>query len=139
MQVPDIFYVEDNEDFCFLMDNVVKEVNDKINLFMLPNGKRAIEILLTYAEFKQQPRLILLDLNLPGLSGIDVLKRIKEIDFLKAVPVVFFSTSDNPKDKKTSIEFGAADFITKPSGYIDLVTCFRNINNKWIQNNITLN
>jgi DNA-binding response OmpR family regulator len=139
MQVPDIFYVEDNEDFCFLMENAVREVNDKLNLFMVPNGKRAMEILHTYAELKLKPRLILLDLNLPGLSGIEVLKRIKEIDFLKQVPVVFFSTSDHPKDKNTSLEFGAADYIIKPSGYIDLVTCFTSINNKWFQNTITLN
>ena len=53
--------------------------------------------------------------------------------------MVLFPTSDNPKDKNTSFEFGAADFITKPNGFIDLVSCFRNINNKWFQNTIASN
>ncbi len=82
------------------MEHAVKEVKDDLSVKIIDNGKDALELLRLLTEAKVKPKLILLDLNLPGLSGLDLVKRIREIAFLKYVPVVIFSTSDNPKDAK---------------------------------------
>ncbi|MDN3581646.1 response regulator [Mucilaginibacter flavus] len=139
MSSPDIFYVEDDEDFAFIMEHAVKEVKDDLSVKIIDNGKDALELLRLLTEAKVKPKLILLDLNLPGLSGLDLVKRIREIAFLKYVPVVFFSTSDNPKDAKASLEFGANAYLTKPSGYLNLVSCVQSLYNFWFTQNLSIN
>jgi CheY-like chemotaxis protein len=136
---PDIFYVEDDEDFAFIMQHAVKEVKQDLSVKIIDNGKDALELLRLLTEAKVKPKLILLDLNLPGLSGLDLVKRIREIAFLKYVPVVFFSTSDNPKDVKASLEFGANAYLSKPSGYLNLVSCVESLYNFWFTQNLNIN
>ena len=139
MSAPDVFYVEDDVDFSFIMQHAAKEVNDKISLEVMENGRDALEMLNELTSERLKPRLILLDLNLPGLSGLDLVKQIREIQFLKYVPVVFFSTSDNPKDVKASLEFGANAYLNKPSGYINLVSCIESIYDFWFDKHLNLN
>jgi CheY-like chemotaxis protein len=136
---PDIFYVEDDEDFAFIMQHAVQEVKDGLTVKIIDNGKDALEQLKQLTEIRVKPKLILLDLNLPGLSGLDLVKRIREIPFLKYTPVVFFSTSDNPKDVKASLEFGANAYLTKPSGYLNLVNCVESLYNFWFTKNLNVN
>lgn len=136
---PDIFYVEDDQDFAFIMKYAVKEVNDGLTVSIVEDGNSAITELLRYAEEKHHPKLILLDLNLPGISGLDLLKRIKEIPFFKYVPVILFSTSDDPNDVKTSLEIGANAFLTKPSGYHNLITCVQSLYDFWFTHNRSIN
>ena len=139
MMTPDIFYVEDDQDFAFILAHAVKEVREDLVLSIVEDGKDAIAALERLVEHKSKPKLILLDLNLPGLSGIDVLKRIKEMPLLKYVPVILFSTSDNPRDVKASYEFGANAFLTKPSGYTDLLNCIKSLHEFWFNHNRHLN
>lgn len=139
MSSPDIFYVEDDEDFAFIMQHAVQEVKDGLTVKIIDNGKDALEQLKQLTEARVKPKLILLDLNLPGLSGLDLVKRIREIPFLKYVPVVFFSTSDNPKDVKASLEFGANAYLTKPAGYLNLVSCVESLYNFWFTKNLNVN
>lgn len=136
---PDIFYVEDDQDFAFIMKYAVKEVNDGLTVNIVEDGNSAIAELLRYADEKQRPKLILLDLNLPGISGLDLLKRIKEIPFFKYVPVILFSTSDDLNDVKTSLEIGANAFLTKPSGYHNLITCVQSLYDFWFNQNRSIN
>lgn len=139
MSTPDIFYVEDDSDFAFIMEHAVQEVNSALSVKIIENGKDALDMLRELTEAKIKPRIILLDLNLPGLSGLDLVKRIREIAFLRYVPVIFFSTSDNPKDVKASLEFGANAYLTKPSGYLNLVSCLQTTCDFWFTQNLTLN
>jgi CheY-like chemotaxis protein len=136
---PDIFYVEDDKDFAFIMQYAVKEVNEGLTVGIVEDGNSAIAQLLQYADEKQRPKLILLDLNLPGLSGLDVLKRIKEIPFFKYVPVILFSTSDDQNDVKSSLEIGANAFLTKPNGYHNLITCVQSLYDFWFNQNRSIN
>lgn len=136
---PDIFYVEDDTDFAFIMQHAAQEVNDGISLEIIENGKDALEMLNQFSADRVKPKLILLDLNLPGLSGLDLVKKIREIHYLKYVPVIFFTTSDNPKDVKASLEFGANAYLTKPSGYLNLVSCIQSIYDFWFTKNLSLN
>jgi CheY-like chemotaxis protein len=136
---PDIFYVEDDQDFAFIMQHAVKEVNEGLTVNIVGDGNSAIAALQQYAQERQRPKLILLDLNLPGLSGLDILKRIKEIPFLKYVPVILFSTSDDLNDVRTSLEIGANAFLTKPNGYHNLITCVQSMYDFWFSQNRSIN
>ncbi|GGH05840.1 MULTISPECIES: response regulator [Pedobacter] len=139
MKTPDIFYVEDDIDYAFFMQSAVQEVKDNLNLIIVDDGAEALQKLLDFAESKTKPKLILLDLNLPGLSGLDLLKFIREIPYLKTVPVILFSTSDNPEDVKASIEFGANAYLTKPDGYENLLKCVHSVHDFWFNQHLRLN
>jgi CheY-like chemotaxis protein len=117
----------------------VQEVSTALSIKIIENGKDALVTLSELAEAKIKPKLILLDLNLPGLSGLDLVKKIREMPFLRYTPVIFFSTSDNPKDVKASLEFGANAYLTKPSGYLNLVSCLQSMHDFWFTKNLNLN
>lgn len=127
----DIFIVEDNEDFSFIMEKATYYIDRELKLESAANGMIALQTLKKYECDGTIPKIILLDLNLPGLSGLDLLKEIKTIDFLKQVPVILFTTSDNPKDVKDAIDRGADAYITKPNGYISLIACLKLLFNTW--------
>jgi len=139
MKTPDIFYVEDDIDYAFFMRSAVQEVKDTLNLTIMDDGAEALQKLRDFAESKTRPKLILLDLNLPGLSGLDLLKFIREIPYLKTIPVILFSTSDNPDDVKASIEFGANAYLTKPDGYENLLKCVHSVHDFWFNTHLRLN
>jgi len=139
METPDIFYVEDDMDYAFFMQSAVQEVKDNLNLAIVEDGTKALQKLQNFADTKTKPKLILLDLNLPGLSGLDLLKFIRDIPYLKSVPVILFSTSDNPEDVKASIEFGANAYLTKPNGYDNLVQCVHSVHDFWFNQHLRLN
>jgi len=139
MNTTDIFYVEDDTDYAFFMESAVREVKDTLNLTIVEDGMKALIKLKSFAESKTKPKLILLDLNLPGFSGLDLLKFIRDIPYLKTIPVILFSTSDNPEDVKASIEFGANAYLTKPNGYDNLLKCVHSLHDFWFNQHLRLN
>lgn len=77
------------------------------------------------------PSLILLDLNMPGRDGRDVLKTLKADGTYKPIPIIVLTTSASDKDRKASYELGANCFITKPDSYKDLVEITDSIARLW--------
>jgi CheY-like chemotaxis protein len=134
----DIFLVEDNEDFSFLIEKAIDHINKDLSIKIVDNGLSALEVLKHLNPEGIRPRIILLDLNLPGLSGLDLLAEIKMIEFLKQVPVILFTTSDNPKDVRAATEHGANAYVTKPHGYIALIDCLRSLFNFWFTHHTTI-
>jgi CheY-like chemotaxis protein len=132
MAAPDILYVEDNEDFIDVVERAMVQIDGKTIMHTIEDGALALSTLGKMVENKAKPRLILIDLNLPGLSGMDLLRKIKETPALRYVPTVIFSTSDNPKDIRTSLEFGANAYVTKPLGYNNLVKCLTSLHEFWL-------
>jgi CheY-like chemotaxis protein len=135
----DIFCVEDDIDFSFFIESAAAEVTKRPSVQIIDNGKEALGILRGLATIKLKPRLILLDLNLPGISGIEILKEIRDMPFLRYAPVILFSTSDNVKDVEQALEFGANAFVTKPSSYFDLVICLQAFSDFWLYQHANLN
>lgn len=134
----DIFLVEDNEDFSFLIEKAIDHIDKDLSIKIVDNGLNALEVLKHLDQEGIKPRIILLDLNLPGLSGLDLLVKIKTIEFLKQVPVILFTTSDNPKDVRLATEHGANAYVTKPHGYIALIDCLRSLFNFWFTHHTTI-
>jgi CheY-like chemotaxis protein len=84
------------------------------------NGKDALDRLRA-ATADQLPDLILLDLNMPGVSGFEVLEFIRTQPRLKNTPVVVFTTSNAPADRTRCERAGATRYLVKPRRYVDLV------------------
>ena len=74
------------------------------------SGEKALEI----ARSKQEPDLILLDINMPGMDGFEVCRRLKDDDETKDIPVIFITAETDVADQAKGFELGAVDYITKP-------------------------
>ena len=128
----DIFFVEDDEDFSIIMKMAVEAINNELKIDIVSDGITALKNLQAMADTKQRPKIILLDLNLPGLSGIEILRKIKDIPFMNNVTVIIFSTSKNQKDVELARQFGADAYIRKPLGYKELITCLEDMIDTWL-------
>lgn len=135
MKAPDIFQVEDDADFSLFMEHAVAEIDNNLHLKIVTNGKEAMLLLKEFQLKSSKPGMILLDINLPGISGLEILKAIREIEFFRTVPIIIFSTSDNPKDITATIEFGANGYQIKPMGYRGLVNCLKAMHINYLKTN----
>ncbi|MEH2078235.1 MAG: response regulator [Nostoc sp.] len=124
-QTPLLLVVEDsNEDFEALQ-RFLKRSSTTILIQRCVNGEQALAFLYrtgSYIARESSPRpgLIVLDLNLPGTDGREVLRRIKLDDNLKRIPVVVFTTSNNPKDIEVCYQYGVNSYIVKPINFAQL-------------------
>jgi CheY-like chemotaxis protein len=106
-----ILLVEDNEGDIILTKEALKDANIRNEVTVAMDGEQALLMLQTAKEL---PDLILLDINLPRLSGLEVLVSIKKDERLKDIPVIMLTTSAAEKDILISYEHHANRFITKP-------------------------
>lgn len=119
---PPLLIVEDsNEDFE-AFQRFLRQSPLAIPVYRCLDGDQALAFLYhtdRYSDPETAPRpgLILLDLNLPGNDGREVLRRIKQDDDLKSVPVVIFTTSNNPKDIEACYRQGVNGYIIKPMDF----------------------
>jgi CheY-like chemotaxis protein len=107
-----ILLVDDDPDDQLIFTDALNEVNNQFNCFVASNGQEALARLQNMPE----PMLIFLDLNMPVMNGFEFLMQIKESRH-KQIPVVIYTTSDHPRDKKESLENGAYMFFTKTADF----------------------
>lgn len=116
-----VLIVEDDQYLSDFYKELLEQ--NRFKVFVAAQGKEALKII----RSSQRPDLILLDLGLPGgMSGFDILKQIKEDDFLKQIPVIVFSNYD--AEQQTALGLGADDYIVKADLQVeDLVGKVRDI------------
>jgi chemotaxis family two-component system response regulator Rcp1 len=116
-----ILLVEDSEADVKIIQRALKETKIDHRLTVIRNGREALKYLLALghlgADLSLEPDLVLLDLNLPGMDGYQLLHRIKSDTFLRSSPVVVLTTSRRDEDVIQTYEAGANTFIQKPSEY----------------------
>ena len=123
MSIPKrILVVDDDEDDREVFLEVVSELNSSIISDTAINGADGLQKL---ASFESLPNLIFLDLNMPIMSGTEFLEKIKNIERLKNIPIVIFSTSSDEWAIKQVRALGATDFITKPDKFKDWRTVIK--------------
>ena len=93
------------------------------------NGEDALNYL--QDENSDKPCLILLDLNMPVMNGIEFLQAVKKDERLRAIPVVVLTTSDDQQDKLDSFNLGVAGYVAKPVDYCQFVEVMRSIDAYW--------
>lgn len=96
------------------------------------DGAEALEYLASDAASGRGPRLVLLDLDLPRVAGLEVLRRMRQDDRMRAIPVVVLSSSHDELDRARSYEIGANAFVSKPVDYRDLVRAARELGRSWL-------
>jgi two-component system response regulator len=111
-----ILLVEDNPDDVALTIRALKKNNLLNEIVVARDGAEALEMLFGTGEAPpmQSPELVLLDLNMPKISGLEVLQRIRANDLTRLLPVVILTTSDEEKDRIESYRLGANSYVAKP-------------------------
>ena len=128
----EILLIEDNDGDARLIQEALTESKIFNNLNRLSNGSDALKYLLEHKQnHKGLPDIILLDLNLPGIDGREILSTIKKDEQLKQIPVVILTSSNLNNDIKKSYEMHANCYITKPLDLEQFNHVVQSINGFW--------
>ena len=130
----EILLVEDNPDDVDLTAEAFRDLTRSTRLNVVENGSDAMAYLRGEAAFRtaRRPDLILLDLNLPGRSGHEVLREIKSDPALRAIPLIVLTSSSSPSDVQRSYDLAANCYITKPPGLDGFERIVRQIEQFWL-------
>ena len=121
---PVVLVIEDSDDDFYLLQRAFNKVDGCTEIVHIREGAEAIQHLDNARQKQNSPALLLLDLKLPGVSGFDVLKWVRNDPTFKLLPVNILSSSGEPADVRKAFELGANAFTVKPMGlgeYDDLV------------------
>jgi CheY-like chemotaxis protein len=127
----EIVMIEDDEGHARLIEKNIRRagVNNPISPFS--NGTEAVRFLFgadgTGLANKGRPLLILLDLNLPDMTGVDILARVKSNEHLKRIPVVVLTTTDDAVEIQRCYDLGCNVYITKPVNYENFANAIRQL------------
>ena len=124
-----IMLVEDDQIDVMSVKRALQELNVTNTLNVVGDGLEALEFLRDPANVS--PCIILLDLQMPRMGGIEFLQVIKQDDVLKSIPVVVLTTSDEDQDKVASFKLSVAGYIIKPVDYRQFVEAMRTIRLYW--------
>ena len=133
----DVLYVEDNPDDADVFSRAISKLEDRLSFRILDNGNEAVQFLHRKNQYESQsapvPKVILLDLNLPGISGHEILQLLRAHERTRYIPVIVMSTSDHRNDIKKALDLGANAYVTKPVGYSRVVATLQHIFNFWLK------
>jgi CheY-like chemotaxis protein len=124
-----VLLVEDDSVDAMTVKRAFGELKVGNELIRQINGEAALDYLRTHLDRK--PCVILLDLNMPKMNGIEFLKVAKADDELRPIPVVVLTTSKDDRDKMESFKACVAGYIVKPVDYIKFVEAMRILNLYW--------
>jgi len=134
MKIVEVLLVEDNPGDVRLTEEALKEGKLKVNLNVVMNGEDAIMFLRKQGRYADvpQPDIILLDLNIPRKSGIEVLEDIKQDARLRYIPVVVLTTSSAEEDILKTYNLHANCYITKPVDFEQFINVIRKVEDFWL-------
>ena len=124
-----ILLIEDDDVDVMTVKRALKDLNIKNRLVNTANGEDALEYLKNNGNKK--PCIILLDLNMPKMNGIEFLQIVKADDTLKKIPVVVLTTSSQQQDIIESFKFSVAGYIVKSVDYAEFTEAISTINLYW--------
>lgn len=133
----DILVVEDNPEDAELTIRALKQQNLANNIFVAEDGAEALDFVFCRGKFENrkicQPlKVIFLDLKLPKVNGLEVLKEIKSNPQTRRLPVVVVSSSKEDPDIKTAYELGANSYVVKPVDFDDFLKAMTNTGLFWL-------
>jgi two-component system response regulator len=130
-----ILVADDDIDDQFMLKEAFASLNFDGEIQCVENGEELLDYLNNKGKYKGTsfllPKLILLDLNMPKIDGRQCLKIIKANADLCKIPIIIFSTSNNPEDISQSYELGANSYVIKPYSYNELIEVVDIIKKYW--------
>jgi two-component system response regulator len=130
----DILLIEDNPDHVELIIKALRNNNVLNEVHVVTSGEEAMDFLYQRGEYANaaRPGLILLDIKLPGMDGMEFLRRIKADPKLKPIPVVVLTTSAGEKEIVESYGCGANSYIVKPVPFEEFVKVIKEVKLYWM-------
>ncbi len=133
----EVLLVEDNESDAELTIRALKKNHLANKLLHLKDGAQALDFIFAKGEFADRnmesvPRVILLDLKMPKVNGIEVLQKIKEAERTKKIPVVILTSSKEDPDIQTCYGLGANSYIVKPVEFESFVKAISDLGFYWM-------
>lgn len=134
----DILLVEDSIDDAELTIRELRKHNMSNNLFHVRDGEEALDFIFATGKFlglrnvEYPPKVVLLDINMPKLNGIEVLQRIKSDARTKITPVVILTSSKEDPDIQKCYAMGANSYIVKPVNFEQFTEAIRNLGFYWL-------
>ncbi|MDB5102175.1 MAG: response regulator receiver protein [Cyanobacteria bacterium RYN_339] len=133
MSAQPILLVEDNPDDEALTLRALKRNNIANEVIVARSGEEALEYL--FAE-DQTFEMVLLDMNLPLMNGLEVLRRLREHPRTRGLPVVMLTTSTEDEDVAASYKLGANSYVKKPVDFVEFVDAVRQVGAYWLVLNV---
>ena len=127
----DILLVEDNPKHAELTLQALERNGVTNHIIVVRTGDEALGFLLGKRASAPNPRLILLDLTLPGTGGLEVLRKIRADERTKSIPVVILTASRSDRDYKESVKLGVTAYITKPVDFVEFSTVMPKLGFRW--------
>lgn len=132
-----LLVIEDSDEDFEAFGRMLRRSSIANPIYRCTDGDEALDFLYQTGEYidanAPRPAIILLDLNLPGTDGREVLEQIKQDDNLKIIPVVVFTTSSNPKDVEVCYRYGVNGYIVKPINVNKLMRTIQIVIEYWFE------
>jgi two-component system, response regulator len=137
MQAVDVLLVEDNQQDAELTIRSLKKHKLANNISVVEDGAEALDFIFCKGKYserdiKHPPRVIFLDLKLPLVSGLEVLRAVKQDTRTKSVPVVVVTSSREDPDVKTAYELGANSYVVKPVDFESFTEAIGSVGLYWL-------
>ncbi len=134
-----IVLVEDNPDDELLALRALKRANAACEVLVARDGEQAVQLLVDgFGLLAQKPQVILLDLKLPKLDGIQVLAKLKADERTRPLPVVILTSSKEYQDVLQCYRLGANSYLRKPVDYTEFLSLMQSISQYWLHFNVSL-
>lgn len=135
-----ILIIEDEEAHAELTRRAIRKAGNVSRIDVVNDGEQALDYVFNRGRFSNReeyprPGLILLDIKLPGIDGIEVLKHIKEHPSLKMIPVIMLTTSKREEDIVASYSHYANSYLTKPVGFKEFEEKVKQLDFYWVKIN----
>jgi two-component system response regulator len=133
-----ILMVEDDENDIIMTKRAFERYNLRNVLYVARDGEEALDFIYRRGDYQDSPRpgLILLDIKLPKMDGLEVLRRLKGDPDMRHIPVVILTASRREKDKIESYRLGVNSYIVKPLDFSKFIEAVSTINLYWSLNQL---
>ena len=126
-----ILLVEDDDGHAKLVEINLKRAGVANPIIRAKDGMEALDYVLSRGSYADQPAphilLILLDINMPRMDGVETLRQLKSNEALKSIPVIMLTTTDDPREVERCYELGCNIYITKPVEYDQFAEAIRRL------------
>mgnify|MGYP001010088446 CR=1 FL=1 len=138
----EILLVEDNKSDAEMTLRALKKINLINTVVHVSDGEKALDFLYAKGEFSERdpsvkPKVILLDIKMPKINGLEVLEKVKANPLTKHIPVVMLTSSQEDPDIERCYELGANSYIVKPVGFPEFVKTVSELGMYWVIYNHT--
>jgi CheY-like chemotaxis protein len=136
-RLPCLLLAEDNPADVKILQRALSQAGARVDLVVVRDGQEALDYLLRQGPYAngswRRPDLIVLDLNLPRMTGFEVLRLLRSSPDLALLPVVVLSTSHRPEDVRTAYAAGANTYIEKPFDFDRFVDVLKTVLHYWLE------